>query len=423
LETSYRVLRHNIRANLHNGIAGSIGINMIIPFVGVMAAKIGATNTDFALLSSIPALLTLIVTLPAALVIEQFKLQKKIAGGILFISRLCYLLMGFIPLLPFGRMQTLIFFLGVYTAATSVATVTYQAILGEIIPVKYRNRLIAQRNIWSGLFGMVVVVAAGWSIDRITFPLGYQIAFGIGFVASLFEVFYFLRFRIPSEELESLLEKQAVRKPRQTLSSLSKLWQINAGRPFYLYCGCTAVYLFAWQAVWPVYLKIKVDILQATNFWISIDTVSGVLGTLVGFHFFAVFADRKGNAITIFISALGLGVTPLLWIYAPSMLMITVYDFVGGIVTAGFTQSMLNRLLEIVPSDSRQRAIAMFTSLSQVSAIIAPLVGIRVYELLPYWLTMTTAGAVRIIAAFFFLLIISPGFIKHFSPKGMDLRK
>src|SRR5690348_12953929 len=102
LETNYRVLRHNIKANMYNGVAGSIGLNMIIPFVGIMAGQLGATNTDYALLSSVPALFTLIVTLPAAVIIEQFKHQKKIAGVILLISRLCYLLMAFIPMLPIG---------------------------------------------------------------------------------------------------------------------------------------------------------------------------------------------------------------------------------------------------------------------------------------------------------------------------------
>jgi hypothetical protein len=417
MDTSYRVLRQNTKSNLYNGIAGAIGINLIIPFVGVMAAQMGATNTDFALLSSIPALFTLVVTLPAALIIEQFKHQKKIAAGILFISRICYLLMAFVPNLPIGQMKTLIFILGVYTAATSIASVTYQAILGEIIPVKYRNRVIAQRNIWSGLFGMVVVISAGWSIDQIPYPLGYQMAFGIGFVASMIEIIYFLRFRIPSEERGTILEEQGMDKPRMKLNSLGRLWQINAGRPFYYFCLCAAVYLFAWQAVWPVYLKVKVDILHASNFWISIDTVAGALGSLAGFRFWAVIADRKGNSMTVFFSALGLAVTPIIWIYAPSMLIITGYDLIGGFVTAGFTQSTLNRLLDIVPTDSRQRAIAIYTSLSTVSAIIAPLVGIRVYELLPYWLTMTFAGVVRIIAAFCFLLIISPIFVKRFIPK------
>lgn len=415
MKSSYRVLRQNSKVNLWNGITGAVGINMVIPFIGVMAAQMGATNTDYALISSIPALFTIIITLPAAFIIEQFRQQKKVASIILFLSRFCYLLLLFVPLLPSERMHTLIFLLGVYTAASSVANVAYQSIIGEVIPVSYRNRVMAQRNIWSGLFGMVVVIIAGWAIDRIGFPHGYQIVFAIGFVVSLFEIYYFLRFRIPSEETDDATVSTPLQRYKQTIRSLGKIGQINAGLPFYLYCVCSAIYLFAWQGVWPVYLKVKVDILHASNLWISIDTVCGALGALIGFRYFAQLADRKGNAMTVYISTLWLAVTPMLWIYDKSMLFISLYDIVGGFTTAGVTQSMMNRLLEIVPTHGRQRAIAVFTSLSQFSAIFAPLAGIRVYELLPYGWTMTIATIVRMLASGLFLLILAPRFIRLFA--------
>ncbi len=53
----------------------------------------------------------------------------------------------------------------------------------------------------------------------------------------------------------------------------------------------------------------------------------------------------------------------------PEYELVYVYDFIGGFATAGFQQSMFNRLLEIVPEQGRQRAIAIYTTLSQISAI------------------------------------------------------
>lgn len=77
MKSEYRVLRGNIQNNLWNGIAWAIGFNFVTPFIGVLAAQLGATNNDYALLSSIPALLTILITLPAAVIISRFRKQKK----------------------------------------------------------------------------------------------------------------------------------------------------------------------------------------------------------------------------------------------------------------------------------------------------------------------------------------------------------
>jgi MFS family permease len=422
LEAEYRVLRPNVKANLYNGIAWSIGYNFVMPFTGVMAQQMGATNTQYALLSSMPALLTIIITLPAAFIIEQFKHQKRIVSWIILFSRLCYLLMALVPLFNFGQVNILIYLIGIYTATNSIINVAYQSMVGEIIPAKFRNRVFAQRNMWIGASGMVVALVAGWGIDRITYPYGYQIAYAFGFAAALFETWYFAKLRIPSEEKNIVpLVAGPTRPVRVLLAEKLKLflssWNIRAGKPFYLFCASAVVYIFAWQAGWPIYLKVKVDTLQANNLWISIDTVAGSLGSLLGFRPWARFADKKGNGYAIFVSSLCLALTPFLWIYIPSMYWAVGYDFIGGIITAGFTQSVFNRLLEIVRSESRQRAIAIYTSLTQVSAIFAPIVGMKVYELLPYGPTMATIGTARIIGACCFLLVISSWFQKYVSRK------
>ncbi|NHN31403.1 hypothetical protein [Paenibacillus agricola] len=43
-------------------------------------------------------------------------------------------------------------------------------------------------------------------------------------------------------------------------------------------------FIFARQATWPIYTKIKVDTLLATNTMISIDVIVGALGALLGFR-------------------------------------------------------------------------------------------------------------------------------------------
>ncbi|KIL39912.1 hypothetical protein SD70_16935 [Gordoniibacillus kamchatkensis] len=415
------MLRTNVKNNLLNGIAWSIGFNFVTPFIPVLAGKLGATNTHFAMLSSIPALLTIIVTLPASYALDRFRRQKPIVAGLILFSRLCYLLMAFIPLLKLSPIEALIALVGVYTATNSVISVAYQSMMGEIIPVSNRNRVFAQRNMWTGFTGMAVALVAGWGIDELPYPYGYQAAFLLGFASSLAETWYFYKLRIPSEErpvsvaaLAPAAKAGPIAAPagempaRPGKPALLQRFSHGAGKPFYLFCLSAIVFIFAWQAAWPVYNKVKVVTLQASNSWMSIDAVVGAVGSMLSFPLWARLADRKSNGYVLFLSALLLATSPFNWIYVPSMVWVCIYDFVGGIATAGFNQSIFNRLLELVPTDGRQRAIALYTTVSQVSAIFAPIVGMQLYSHMPYAGCMALLGVTRVIGSLCFLLILLP---------------
>jgi len=183
-----------------------------------------------------------------------------------------------------------------------------------------------------------------------------------------------------------------------------------------LFSVSAIIYIFAWQAAWPIYTKVKVDTLLATNTMMSIDTIVGAIGSLFGFQLWARIADHKGTGWTVFASALMLALTPYCWIYAPNMTWVYVYDLVGGVATAGFQQSAFNRLLELVPENGRQRAIAIYTTLSQVSAIFAPIIGMMLYTAVPFGLCMFIMGSVRVVGSLCFLFILSSMVMKMTKP-------
>ncbi len=156
-----------------------------------------------------------------------------------------------------------------YNATNTVIAVAWQSMMGEIIPIKYRNRVFAQRNIWTGLVGMLVAFVAGWGIDRVPYPYGYQAAFTIGFIAALVETWYFMRLHIPSEEPDSAPRQPAESAAHASGASASResghgsfalrsaigKYKLNAGVAYYLFCVSALIYIFAWQAAWPIYTK------------------------------------------------------------------------------------------------------------------------------------------------------------------------
>ncbi|WP_438432536.1 MFS transporter [Gorillibacterium sp. sgz500922] len=426
MDLTYRYLRKNIASNLRMGVASASCVNFTVPFFAVIAAKFGATNTDYALLNSVPALMTILATLPASALIGRFRSQKRIAAGIMIASRLSFVLMALLPYFHFQQVRTLIVLVGLYTAANTVSAVSWQAILGELIPIQYRNKVVAQRNVYSNFIGMGVVLLAGWYIDHYSFPLGYQTAYVLGAVCGLVECYYFLRFRIPSEDAALAASSSAAsavsigvegaEPPRATarerLKAFTNTFRFQAGRDFYLFCTAAMIFTFAWMMAWPVFSKVKVELLHATNMEISIDTVASAIGSLIGFRVWLRVADRKGNGLAIFLATMGVACNPIMWFWASSMQAVYVIDLMGAFVTAGYTQALFNRQLEILPAPSRQKAIAFYTTLSQLSAIFAPILGMRLYEWLEFRGIMYISIAGRVVGSLCFLLILAPTVVR-----------
>lgn len=66
------LFRHNVRFNTSNQVLQVIGINMVTPFLGILALRYGASSLEVGLLSSLPAAAAVLATLPASLWLRCF---------------------------------------------------------------------------------------------------------------------------------------------------------------------------------------------------------------------------------------------------------------------------------------------------------------------------------------------------------------
>lgn len=64
-------LIHNIRWNNINGILNTLSQNMLTPFTGIFAIKLGAPDSLIAALSSWPALVSLLTMIPGARLVDS----------------------------------------------------------------------------------------------------------------------------------------------------------------------------------------------------------------------------------------------------------------------------------------------------------------------------------------------------------------
>lgn len=395
----YYDLRHNVRMNLYNGIASSIAMNLVIPFVGIFAIKLGANNFEVSLLSALPALVAIIVTVPGSAFIDRISDKKRAIGTLILSGRFFFVLMALVPFFPEHiRPMALIVVYALMNLPISIMSVAWQSFIADIIPLRQRSSVFAVRNIWISIAGAVVVVAGGWLLDVIPFPTGYQIVFIIAFLAALFEWRYFISIR---ENKVTAAAKAS--QPQEVSLSLRDILNQALHEPnFSRFSITTLLYHFSWMMAWPVFTVYKVDVLGANNTWMSIYTLAASMASVLFFRYWGKLADKRGNKPVLSLAAMGLGLTPLVWLFIHSLELAAVADFIGGVFTAGFNLVFFNRLLEIVPDKGRTSYIAFVTTLIQIAATISPLVGIWLYESLGFAATMIITAIFRVIAGWLY---------------------
>src|SRR3954451_11262021 len=89
---------YNEKVSIYHGMVSTIAVNFANNFFPIFAiAILGATNYQVGLISSLPPLVALIMTIPAAIMLNQLERQKKtVALSVLWARVLFLLLIGVI---------------------------------------------------------------------------------------------------------------------------------------------------------------------------------------------------------------------------------------------------------------------------------------------------------------------------------------
>jgi len=393
----YRYLRHNIRMNLFNGIAWAIGFNMVNPFIGIYAIKLGANDFQVSLLNSLPALMVVISVIPVTYLINKLEDVHKFSYVTLYIARTFYFLLA---LAPFFRKDIqpwiVVLLVGLMNLPSVTVGMCWQSFMSELIPQEYRSKVFADRNFWTTIVGTIVVLLTGWLLDIIKFPWSYQIVFTVAFIFGLIEAYYFSRFHV-------------VKREKKEVSNFAQAFKNMFESKKFIYFNATSfLYYFVWMMAWPIFTIYKVNYLHANNAWMSIFTIVSSIGSIIAFYRWADLSNRKGNGYAVALSALLIGFIPLMWATAKNLYVGAVFDFFGGIAVGGYNMLLLNWLLELLPPGSEKMTyIGVFTFITQIAAFVSPVVGMWLYTKMGYVTFMVFTGIVRILVSLLYFVVAS----------------
>jgi len=377
-------------------------------FNAAFAVRLGASNSQIGLLSSIPALLALIVSIPAGRFLQKKAKRKPWLLGSLTLSRVGMLMVALSPFIHMGSAQGLLVvsILVIMSTPASFFNVGFIPMLADVIPEENRATVFATRNMIAGATASVSVFLFGQWLSRMTFPVNYQIMFAIGWATSMLSFYFLSRVQVPDS-------KPVVNtgKARITLrGQWQALLQAFHDQPAFMRITRNTILLNIglWIAS-PLYIIYFVRSLNASDAWIGLQSTIGSLSTIFGYAIFRWVMARWGEPNTLKRTALGFGWYPLLVGIFPSLTLILFAVGLNGIFSCGFSLSQLNQLMKAMPEEKRPEYTALYYTTTNIGAFIFPLVGVSLASIFGFGPTLIGCGLLSMLgaASFWFSPVIT----------------
>jgi len=385
-QNAWRLYNEVLWWGIMSGVAGT--------FLGVYAVRLGASTQLMGLLTALPALVTSLWSVLAGSIVEKQRRRVPIILTAATLQRGGYLLVALMPFATFLRQaDTLVLLAALVTLPTVLFNVAFTVLLADVVPGDKRGRVVSLRSLILSLVSTGTSLVGGWALDRILFPYNYQILFAVAAIASLLSLRHLRRLEV-AEAIPSLPPPARSRRLERWRETARRLGQEGN---FWRFAAGTFVYYWGLNLPIPLYNLYRVRELGASNAWIGLLTVAANLASLLPYVFWGRQADKRGSRWGLLVSTAGMSLYPTLTglsLRVEPLLLASVW---GGLFAPGFNVSVFNALLDNSPADRRPSYVGIHTTLVNIAAFLAPLLGSALAEMWSVRTVLIASGGVRLI--------------------------
>ncbi len=350
-------------------------------FQNVYAARLGASGFQIGLLGAIPALVSLLLAIPAG-----FWLAKRRVHHAVFwtsvVYRLGFLLWVFLPWVfnEQGQIWGLTGIIFLQAIPLTALGVGFNALFASAVPTEWRASVAAKRNIVLSVVFMGASLGSGWMLEQLPFPFNYQVIFFIGFLgAAMSSVhLYFIR---PLPEAESGAERSAPEPgqpsneiaPRPSLKNSLRLdiWKT----PFRVTLLVLLAFHLSQYLAIPLFPIYFVNELGLTDEHIGIGTALFYLTVLLGSTQLSRLVRKTSHKAVTGWGVIGMSLYPIFLAFSTQVWEYYAVSILGGLVWAMVGGAQLNYLLEACPPQDRPAYLAWYTIVLNACALAGSLLG------------------------------------------------
>ena len=384
-------------------VSGGIGT-----FLAIFVVRLGASSFLVSLLTSLPAILMAPLAIPAGLFVERQRDLMKVTNWGRILHRGSFLLVALVPFLVRDHLAEAITLLWTLKSIPAAfINLSWTGIIAEIISPQRRPRVNGNRWALVSLVSALSVPGFSLILDRIVFPLNYQIVFFISFVGGVLSIYSFSRIILPSSVQDSIVEQaRSASQPKATGTAIQRLRDYAASfvqaPTFVRYLVTTLVLRFGLNLPSALYSIYWIRHLDASDSWIGWQATAASLALIVGYFAWGRIAARKGHYLVLLTCTVGLSLYPLCTGLIPSQFWLPVVALLRGFFVTGINISFFDTLLHICPADRRPSFVALNTLCAQLALFLAPMAGSLLADLTDIRVVFFLASGILLLAAVLF---------------------
>jgi MFS family permease len=368
-------------------------------FNAAFAIRLGATNTQISLLTSVPALIAVLVSLPAGWFLQKRPRRKPWLLWSLGFHRFGFLLVILVPLLPDTWLSPgllLVLILVMISIPAHFFNVGFIPMLSEVIPENLRAAVFSARNIFYNAVLSVCGVLFGFWLDWAAFPWNYQVLYLFGFACSMLSIYSLNKVDVPDSPPAPA--KEAGNK------ALTARWQefrqALTNKPGFLRITINTVLhgFGVWMAL-PLYVLYFLRQLEASEGWLGINGTVASLATILGYTIWRRIIQRQGEPDILRLTIVCVGLYPIFVGLVKSLPLILLGTALNGLLVPGVNLSHFNTLLRVTPPDERPSYTALYMTAANIGAFVCPLLGVAFANLIGLAPALIFCGALSMIGS------------------------
>jgi predicted MFS family arabinose efflux permease len=371
------------------------------PFLPVFLTRLGASNFQVGLLTSMPGITGLIL----AIVVGRFLQSRTNVVPWYSLSRLlvisCYALTGLLTFV-LSNEYIVLATLAIWAFATLPQTtlaVAFSVVMNAVAGPQGRYALLSRR--WA-IFGLTTVVMTFFItrvIDLLPFPRNYELMF-LGLSLGGLISFYFSRqIKLPPQTPPVLApSRSAFDSARNYLALIRKT------PAFTSFASRRFVYLSALALSQPILPLYFVREVHATDSQIGTINMAMALVMLVGYFVWPRASRRYGGRFVLLATSLGMVFYPALTAATPHVGWIIVYAGIAGLFQSGLDLVFFDELMKTVPPEYSATFVSLAQSMQYLSAIVSPLIGTWLADSIGLDGALWVSAGLRLVGFLLFLM-------------------
>lgn len=375
-----------------------------INFLNVYVTRLGATPFQIGLLSATSAVVNLLFAIPAAHWLEKRSIGKAVFWTSFF-YRVGFLLWVPLPWLFDASTQTwaligLTLLMGIPLTALGVG---FNVIFATAVPNNYRAYVAGARNVLLSITFMLTSLGCGILLDRVVYPLNYQIVFLIGAIGGGMSSFHLYRVRPLKEDTSRESPSVSSQEPPAPPSKSSKfhfssmrtdIWKTPFRITLLLFLG---FHLAQYLAV-PLFPVYNVRNLQLTDENIGTGTAIFYLTVLLASTQLNRLVKKSGHKNITGAGVAGMSIYPIALALSSLVWQYYLVSAIGGLIWALVAGASANYLLEKIPEFDRPSHLAWYTVILNSAVLAGSLTGPLFADVFGIVSALILAGILRLVA-------------------------